>query len=73
MDESFSIKIRKEIDGDDSSYGIINDGEPTLIFKEEGPCKTLTIQNGIGICLLMPVRIEDDPEEDWRVVIEVDA
>lgn len=57
----------------DASYGIINDGEPTLIFKEEGPCKTLTIQNDIGICLLMPVRIEGDPEEDGRVVIEVDA
>ena len=57
----------------DASYGIINDGEPALIFKEEGPCKTLTIQNDIGVCLIMPVRIEGNPEDEGRVVIEVDA
>lgn len=57
----------------DATYGIINDGEPALTFKEEGPCKTLTIQNDIGVCLVMPVRIEGDPEEEGKVVIRVDA
>lgn len=55
----------------DATYGIINDGEPALIFKEEGPCKTLTIQNDIGVCLVMPVRFEGEPEEEGKVVIEV--
>lgn len=57
----------------DATYGIIDDGNPPLIYKVPGECKTITIQNDIGYCLIMPVRYDGNPEDDGKIVIRVDA
>lgn len=57
----------------DATFGIIDDGKPVTVYKVEGACKTLTIQNDIGYCLIMPVRYDGDPEADGKIVIEVEA
>lgn len=57
----------------DATFGIIDDGEPALVYKVEGACKTLTIKNDIGYCLIMPVRYDGDPEADGKIVIEAEA
>lgn len=54
----------------DSTFGIINDGKEATIYHEKNSLRPLTIKNDIGICVIMPVRI-DDPEEEGRVIIEV--
>jgi hypothetical protein len=57
----------------DSTIGIIDDGKPLMTYKVEGKCKTLTVKNDIGYCLIMPVRYEGDPEDNGITVIRVDA
>lgn len=54
----------------DSAYGIIADGEESIIYHTVGNRSKLTIKNDIGICVVMPVFMEDGPDED-TVVIEV--
>lgn len=55
----------------DSTYGIIADGNKVTAYHMTGARKPLTIQNDIGICVIMPVFINDDLDED-AVVIETD-
>lgn len=57
----------------DSTIGIIDDGKPLMAYKVEGECKTLTVKNDIGYCLIMPVRYVGDPEENGITVIRVNA
>lgn len=55
----------------DSTFGIINDGEPASVFHLDGDYRSkLVINNALGVCVIMPVNIENLPEE--AVVIEVE-
>lgn len=56
----------------DATFGIINDGQPSKVYKAKGDDKRLTIENDIGVCVVMPVRLEGNPEEDGKIVIQVD-
>lgn len=42
----------------DITYGIIDDGEAVKVFGQ-GANRPITIQNDIGIAMIMPVRMED--------------
>lgn len=55
----------------DSTYGIIDDGEPAISYKVSGSNKPLTLETDIGYCLVMPVRYDGDPEADGKIVIRV--
>ena len=55
----------------DATYGIIDDGEPAMSYKQTGPNKPLTLETDIGYCLIMPVRYDGDPEDDGIIVIKV--
>ena len=55
----------------DSTFGIIDDGEPAKVYHGGGRRGKLTIENDIGIAVVMPVFMEDGPDED-AVVLEVD-
>jgi hypothetical protein len=57
----------------ESTYGIIDDGEEATVYHSEHSNRPLVIKNDIGICVVMPVRYEGDPEENGDIVIEVDA
>lgn len=56
----------------DASFSLIDDGEIAMTYHPDGYAGPLTIQNSLGICMIMPVKYEGNPEEDGRVVIEVD-
>ena len=45
----------------DATYGIINDGERM----------PLTIQNDLGICIIMPVFIHNGEPDENHIIIEV--
>lgn len=54
----------------ESTYNIINDGgEATVYFP--GHNRPMVIQNDIGICVVMPVRYEEDPEENGDIVVTI--
>lgn len=55
----------------DMTYGIIDDGKPTMSYKASGEHMPLTLETDIGYCLIMPVRYDGDPEADGKVVIRV--
>lgn len=56
----------------DASFGIIDDGEIAMTYHPDGERMPLTIQTGLGVCMIMPVKYDGiDPEEDGKVVIEV--
>lgn len=54
----------------DASYKIIDDGEVAMTYHPDGERMPLTIQTDIGICMVMPVKFEGEPD-DSRVIIEV--
>lgn len=55
----------------DISYSIINDGKDSTVYHKEGNSGSpITIVNELGYAVIMPVRLEDGPEEGC-VVIEV--
>lgn len=56
----------------DSSLGIIDDGEPAMVYHREGERGPITIQTGLGFCVVMPVKYEGDPLDDGKIVIEVE-
>lgn len=47
----------------DMTYGIIDDGKKAIVYHVEGSRKPLTITTDIGVCVVMPVYIEGDPED----------
>lgn len=55
----------------DISFGIIDDGRPALTYHPAGEKKPLTIQNDIGICVIMPIFTHGLEPDESRVVIEV--
>ena len=56
----------------DASMAIIDDGEPVMTYHPAGTRMPLTIKNTIGLCMIMPVKYEGDPEDDGKIVIKVD-
>ena len=59
----------------DASYSIIDDGEEASVFCEHGSFRSsLVINNSLGICVVMPIRIEN-PEESLqdKIIIEVNT
>lgn len=54
----------------DSTFGVIDDGEEATIYCEPVSNRPITITNDLGICVIMPVRI-DGELDDGTVVIEV--
>lgn len=55
----------------DATYGIIDDGDDSVVYHVEGPNNPLTIINELGVAYIMPVRYEGNPEEEGKVVIYV--
>ena len=56
----------------DISYGIINNGKPAMTYHPDGEKMPLTIQNELGICMLMPVFMHDGEPDESHVIIEVE-
>ena len=54
----------------DITYGIIDDGKEVVTYQT-GNARSMTIENDIGVAVIMPVRIDGEPEEGV-VVIEAD-
>ena len=55
----------------DITYAIINDGKDAIVYHKEGNSGSpITIVNELGYAVIMPVRLEDGPEEGC-VVIEI--
>lgn len=55
----------------DITYGIINDGEPAITYHPDGERMPLTIQNDIGICMIMPVFMHNGEPDESHIIIEV--
>lgn len=57
----------------EASLSMIDDGDIAMTYHPDGERMPLTIQTSLGICVVMPVKFYiGEPEEDGRVVIEVD-
>lgn len=55
----------------DATYGIINNGEPAMTYHPDGEKMPLTIQNELGICVIMPVFMHDGEPDESHVIVEV--
>ena len=53
----------------DSSLGIIDDGEPAMVYHRQGERGPITIQTSLGFCVVMPVKYEGDLLDAGRVVV----
>jgi hypothetical protein len=54
----------------DSTFGVIDDGEPASVFHVPGDYRSkLVINNALGVCVIMPLNIESVTED--LVIIEV--
>lgn len=56
----------------DSSFAIIDDGEPAEIYKEDGEFKPILLKTSIGYCLVLPVKYTAGHLDDV-FVIKVDS
>lgn len=56
----------------DATYGIIDDGELAMTYHPDGERMPLTIKNDLGLCMIMPVKYDGDPEEDGKIVITLE-
>ena len=54
----------------DITYNIINDGKDAIVYHVKNARRPITVTTDIGVCVIMPVFIDGDPEEG-TVVIEV--
>lgn len=55
----------------DSTFGIIDNGEPATVYHAGGRKDKLTIETNLGVAVVMPLFIEDGPDEG-TVVIEAE-
>lgn len=55
----------------DASFGIIDDGEIAMTYHPDGEKMPLTIQNSLGICMIMPVFMHDGEPDESHVIIEM--
>lgn len=46
----------------DATFSIINDGEVATVYNNSEDGTPITIKTSIGVCVIMPVRIEDTDE-----------
>ena len=56
----------------EATYGIIDDGKEAMVYHPDGKRRPITIQTSIGICMIMPVFIDDDSDIEPERVIEVE-
>lgn len=54
----------------DSTFSVIDDGEKATFYCKPNSNRPITIVNDLGICVIMPIRMESEPEP-WMEVIEV--
>ena len=55
----------------EATFGIIDDGELVTVYHDENdPHAPITIKNGLGVCMIMPMRID---ELNGETVIEVEG
>lgn len=54
----------------DASFKIIDDGKEAMTYHPDGVRMPLTIQTSIGMCMIMPVKFNDEPDDSY-IVIEV--
>lgn len=54
----------------DTTYGIVDDGKEAIVYHVSGNGKPLTITTDIGVCVVMPVRYDGNPEDEGLVVID---
>lgn len=54
----------------EATFSIIDDGELAITYHPDGERMPLTIKNDIGLCMIMPVKIDGEPDED-HIIIEV--
>ena len=54
----------------DITYSIVDDGQEAIVYHVNNARRPLTITTDIGVCVVMPVFMEGEPEEGI-VVIEV--
>lgn len=54
----------------DITFSIINNGEAAMTHHPGGPRSPLTIENDIGIAIVMPVKFENEPED--YIIIRAD-
>lgn len=57
----------------DATYGIIDDGREATIYHVPNSMRPLTIKNDIGVCIIMPIRYESEPDEPDDGVIIIEA
>ena len=56
----------------DMVYSILDNGEVCMTYHPDGERMPLTIQNSLGIGMIMPVKFNtEDSEDDGKIVIEV--
>ena len=56
----------------ESTFALIDDGEPAMVYHPDGKRQPLTIQTSIGICVIMPVYIESDSDVEAERIIDVE-
>lgn len=54
----------------DISFGIINDGDVAITYHPDGQRMPMTIQTSLGFTMIMPVKFESEPGDEY-IVIEV--
>lgn len=52
----------------DAAYSIIDDGKEATVYHVNGARRPLTITTDIGVCVVMPMYIDGEPEEDVVVI-----
>lgn len=56
----------------DSTFSIIDDGEEATVYHKDGEGSApIIIKNSIGICVVMPVNVENEEVLENKIVIEV--
>lgn len=55
----------------DATYSIIDDGKEAMVYHPDGPKQPLTIENSLGICMIMPVFMHDGKPNEEHIVVNV--
>lgn len=56
----------------ESTFALIDDGEPAMVYHPDGKRQPITIQTSVGICVIMPVYIEDDHDVEAERIIDIE-
>ena len=52
----------------DAAYSVVDDGKEATVYHVNGARRPLTITTDIGVCVVMPVFIDGEPEEPVVVI-----